>query len=60
MLKKCCWVSRQYKKGWSLGFAVGNKPIKWLQGIRFDSPESVKNALNKHGVVFVEMDNAKV
>lgn len=61
MSSKCCWVARKYRKGWKLGFAIGNKPTVWLRGVYFMDETSVQDALMKSGVVYVHMrkDDAK-
>jgi len=27
---KYCWIAKQYKKGWRLGFSLGSRPAVWL------------------------------
>lgn len=50
---KSCWLSKQSKKGWSLGFAL-NKKTHWLTGLYFASEKDVKNAI-KNNIVFVHL-----
>ena len=55
MRHKTCWLAKQYRNGWGLGFCVGNKPTVWLRGIRFSEKKELENNLRKAGIVFVYM-----
>lgn len=54
--EKCCWVSKEDKNGWSLGFALNKKTV-WLTGLRFKSPYDVQ--LLVQGVTFIHLKNSK-
>jgi hypothetical protein len=51
--KKFCWVAKQYKKGWRMGFSLGNDRTKYIS-VWFKSEEDIKKALGA-GIVFVRM-----
>lgn len=54
MKQKTCWVAKHYRKGWRLGFAVGNAPVQYIPKVWFVRKEDVDNAL-KRSCVFVFM-----
>jgi len=56
--RKYCWIAREYKVGWGLGFDMGGKRIYWLPSLRFGSVADVKRAL-KGNIVFIQMANSK-
>ena len=31
--KKYCWIATETKRGWKLGFCLGDKPPKYIRGI---------------------------
>lgn len=55
--EKSCWVSKEDKNGWSLGFALNKKTV-WLTGLRFASPDEIKRVLDM-SLVFVHLKNSK-
>jgi hypothetical protein len=54
MLKKCCWLAKEHKKGWRLAFCKGNDKPKYLD-FWFEEKKDIDSAL-KRNVVFVFMD----
>jgi hypothetical protein len=50
-----CWVSKQDKNGWSLGFALDERTV-WVTGIRFETEKEVEKAM-KSNIVFVHLKN---
>jgi hypothetical protein len=51
--KKCCWIAKQYKKGWRLGFCYGESDPKYLP-FWFDDYKDVLKA-HKLNTVLVFM-----
>lgn len=49
-IKKCCWIARESKRGWTLTFDYGFG--KRSLGLFCDNEKSVKTIL-KAGIVFV-------
>jgi hypothetical protein len=58
MKLKTCWVAKQYKVGWRLGFAVGNAPVKYIPKVVFVRESDVNNALNR-SCVFIHLKKIK-
>jgi hypothetical protein len=55
MLKKACWIAKEYKKGWRLAFCNGNDNPKYLD-FWFEEKRDINSAL-KRNIVFVFMEN---
>jgi len=55
--EKFCWISKEDKNGWSLGFALNKRDV-WLRGLRFSSRKEVERAL-KSNIVFVHLKTSK-
>ncbi len=55
--EKHCWISKEDKNGWSLGFALNSRTI-WIKGIRFVSRQEVLRAISSK-IVFVHLKNSK-
>lgn len=54
MLKrKCCWIAKQYERGWRLGFCFGNDKTKWLP-FWFYEKQDIEKALH-FNVVYIFM-----
>ena len=53
---KSCWISKQDKNGWSLGYAYRNRTI-WLRNVRFKTRADVEKAMEKCSLVFIELKN---
>ena len=49
---KTCWLAKQYRKGWRLGFAVGESPIQYIPKVWFIDKKDIDRAL-KNNCVFV-------
>lgn len=56
--QKFCWLAKEYKQGWKLGFCLGNQDTRYIQGMFFASEQGVKGAL-KGNIVFVHMKNGR-
>ena len=46
-MSKMCWVVKEYKKGWKLGLAVGNKNINYLKHW-FKNEKEIARVLGKN------------
>ena len=57
-MKKYCWMAKEYRKGWKLGFCWGEEKTRWLKNLYLENPEQVKKVLAA-GIVFVEMAKGK-
>ena len=51
---KSCWIAKQCRKGWKLGYCIENDKPLWLRNILFVAPKDVEKALRAN-IVFVEM-----
>ncbi len=51
---KFCWISKEDKNGWSLGFALNSKTL-WIRGLRLASRKEVERAMEKSSLVFVNL-----
>lgn len=56
--EKCCWLAQQYKKGWKLGFCLGNDKPLWLKNIYFANEKECEKVLAR-SIVFVNMKEAQ-
>ncbi len=56
--KKFCWVAKEYKKGWRLGFGIGQKPPKYLD-VWFKTEEDIDAAVYNSGIVYVCLSDSK-
>lgn len=56
MKQKTCWLAKQYKKGWKLGFCLGEAPPTYLC-YYFKDPQTIKEVFGR-SVVFVHMREA--
>lgn len=54
MKQKLCWVAKEYKRGWRLGFAVGEQETQWIPKIWFGSEKDVTKSINA-GCVFIHL-----
>lgn len=59
MRQKCCWVAKHCRKGWRLGFAVGNTPVQYIPKIWFVRKKDVEDSLKKN-CVYVFMKDDKI
>jgi hypothetical protein len=56
--EKTCWVAKQFKAGWSLGFGL-NKRTVWLTSLRFADRAEVERVLHGASVVFVHLSGSE-
>lgn len=55
---KFCWYAKEDKNGWALGLALEKRTV-WLKGLRFADPKEVARALEKTGLVYIQLKNSK-
>ena len=53
MGRKCCWLAKETRLGWALGFCYGEDKPRYVN-FYFENIDDIKNAL-KLNVVFVSM-----
>lgn len=53
---KFCWISKEDRNGWSLGFALSKKTL-WIRGLRFSTKEEVDRAMESN-IIFVLLKNS--
>lgn len=58
MKKKSCWIAKRYRKGWKLGFCLGEAKPTYLC-FYFKDEATIKEVL-KRPVVFVHMRDEAV
>lgn len=58
MKRKCCWIAQEYKKGFKVGFCLGNDKTRWIKNIFFKDTKFVEKAL-KANLLVIYMANSK-
>lgn len=58
MKVKFCWLAKQYRKGWRLGFCLGNQDTRYIPNLLLKQEQDVKKVINGN-IVYVHMKGGK-